>query len=145
MLELYKNIKARREALGMSQETLAKLVGYSDRSSIAKIESGKVDLPQTKILEIAKALKIPAGELMGLDGIVPPEPIGRVGSAPPHKTASGDGKDIKEEYYLDPKAARMAQEVFTRPEMQIMFDASRNLSKEDIEMVTALIEKLSGK
>ena len=69
MLELYKNIKKRREELGLSQDALAKKVGYTDRSSIAKIESGKVDLPQSKILEIAEALRIPPGELMGLDGI----------------------------------------------------------------------------
>lgn len=131
MLELYKNIKRRREELGMSQETLAKRVGYSDRSSIAKIESGRVDLSQTKILEFAKALDISPGELMGLDGIVPPEPIGRVEVEP------------IEQYYLDPEVAQMAQELASRPEMQIMFDASRNLTKEDIEVITALIEKMS--
>lgn len=91
MLELYKNIKHRREALGMSQETLAKKVGYTDRSSIAKIEAGKVDLSQTKIMEIAKALQISAGELMGLDGIVPPDPIGRIGSSPLYNVAAGTG------------------------------------------------------
>lgn len=69
MLELYRNIKMRREELGMSQAELARAVGYTDRSSIAKIESGKVDLPQSKILEIANALRIPAGDLMGLDGV----------------------------------------------------------------------------
>ena len=36
MLELYKNIKERRNALEMSQDTLASLTGYKDRSSIAK-------------------------------------------------------------------------------------------------------------
>ena len=133
MLELYKNIKRRREELGMSQDALAKRVGYSDRSSIAKIEGGKVDLSQTKILEFAKALDITPGELMGLDGIVPPEPIGRVEVEP------------IEQYYLDPEVAQMAQELASRPEMQIMFDASRNLTKEDIEVITALIEKMSKK
>lgn len=38
MLDLYKNIKERRLALKMSQDTLAELTGYKDRSSIAKIE-----------------------------------------------------------------------------------------------------------
>lgn len=69
MLELYKNIKRRREELGMSQAELAKKVGYTSRSTIARIERGDIDLSQTKIVEIAKALYIPAGELMGLDGI----------------------------------------------------------------------------
>ena len=65
MLELYKNIKNRRKELKMSQEKLAELVGYTDRSSIAKVEKGEVDLPQSKIVLFAKALNIEPGELLG--------------------------------------------------------------------------------
>lgn len=80
MLPLYLNIKEKRKKLGMSQEQLAKLVGYTDRSSIAKIEKGNVDLSQSKILEFAKALKTTPSELMGwsdeedylkIDNIIP--------------------------------------------------------------------------
>ena len=48
-------------------------------------------------------------------------------------------------YYLDPEAAQLAQELYERPEMRILFDASRNASKEDIEQVASLLEKLSQK
>lgn len=65
MLALYKNIKARREALGWSQEDLAQKTGYTSRSSIAKIEKGMVDLPQTKIALFAEALGTTPSELMG--------------------------------------------------------------------------------
>ena len=67
MLQLYKNIKARRLQLGMSQEDLAQKVGYSDRTSIAKIEAGKVDLSQSKIFAFAEALNISAPELVGYE------------------------------------------------------------------------------
>lgn len=67
MLTLYKNIKARRLELKMSQDRLAELTGYKDRSSIAKIEKGEVDLAESKIREFAKALKISPQELMGWD------------------------------------------------------------------------------
>lgn len=67
MLALYKNIKARRLELKMSQDRLAELTGYKDRSSIAKIEKGEVDLAESKIREFAKALKITPQELMGWD------------------------------------------------------------------------------
>lgn len=67
MLALYKNIKARRLELNMSQDRLAELTGYKDRSSIAKIEKGEVDLAESKIREFAKALKITPQELMGWD------------------------------------------------------------------------------
>lgn len=67
MLKLYKNIKQLREEKGMSQENLAKLTGYTDRSSIAKIEKGQVDLQQSKIELFAKALETTSRELVGWD------------------------------------------------------------------------------
>ncbi len=69
MLELYANIKSLRAQLKMSQEELAKKTGYSDRSSIAKIERGDVDLPQSKISLFASALGVTPRELMGDTGV----------------------------------------------------------------------------
>lgn len=73
MLKLYQNIKELRKQNHWSQEELAKRMGYTDRSSIAKIEGGKVDLSQSKILEFARVFGVDAGELMGNDGVVTPE------------------------------------------------------------------------
>ncbi len=67
MLKLYSNIKKLREELGMSQDALAKLTGYTDRSSITKIEKGLVDLQQSKIELFAKALGTTSRELVGWD------------------------------------------------------------------------------
>lgn len=65
---LYQNIRKRREALGLSQDALAQKVGYTSRSSIAKIENGDVDIPRSKIVAFAKALRCSPLELMGWDG-----------------------------------------------------------------------------
>lgn len=65
MLELYKRIKKRREELNMTQDALAKKVGYKSRTSIHKIELGLTDLPQSKIMEIADALATTPEYLMG--------------------------------------------------------------------------------
>lgn len=65
MLDLYTNIKSRRLELDMTQEELAEKTGYSGKSMIAKIEKGKVDLPQSKILLFAKALETTPTYLMG--------------------------------------------------------------------------------
>lgn len=65
MEELYKNIKKYRQQNKLTQEQLAQKTGYTDRSSIAKIESGMVDLSQSKIELFAKVLGVTAGELMG--------------------------------------------------------------------------------
>lgn len=65
MLQLYKNIKKQRQLLGMTQTDLAKKMGYADKSMIAKIEKGVVDLPQSKIIAFAEVLKTTPSNLMG--------------------------------------------------------------------------------
>ena len=67
MLDLYKNIKKRRLELELTQSDLAQRLGYSDKSMIAKIEKGAIDLPQSKITAFAKALNTSEIELMGWD------------------------------------------------------------------------------
>jgi len=69
MLDLYLNIKKYRKALGLTQEELARRTGYTDRSSIAKIEKGEVDIPQSKIKSFAEALGVAPGVLMGKSGL----------------------------------------------------------------------------
>lgn len=64
-MEIGERIKARREELGMSQDELARMVGYKWRSSINKIELGGQRLPQKKIVEIARALRVTPSYLMG--------------------------------------------------------------------------------
>jgi transcriptional regulator with XRE-family HTH domain len=66
-LKLYENIKACRKAAKMTQEELARRTGYTDRSSIARIEKGEIDLPQSKILQFAEALGTTPSYLMGWD------------------------------------------------------------------------------
>ena len=52
MLEIFKRIRARREELGISQEELAKHMGYRSRSSINKIENGEDKEKVKKALEL---------------------------------------------------------------------------------------------
>ena len=49
-----KNIRHLRIRNGMSQSELAELAGYTDRSSICKIEAGEVDLSVSKIRTFTK-------------------------------------------------------------------------------------------
>lgn len=79
MEQLYENIRKLRTEKGISQDELARLTGYKDRSSITKIESGKVDLAQSKIMLFAKVLGTTPADLMGLtttsNDSLPPEAI----------------------------------------------------------------------
>ena len=67
MEDLYKNIKARREELGMTQTELAKLVGYSDKTMVSRVEHGKIDISQNMLKKFSEALDITIPELMGWD------------------------------------------------------------------------------
>ncbi len=49
----------------MSQQDLADKTGYTSRSSIAKIEAGERDIPQSKIVAFAEALGTTPAYLMG--------------------------------------------------------------------------------
>ena len=60
-------IKIRREELNMSQDDLAKKVGYKSRSSINKIELDLYSLKQSKIQAIADALETTPSYIMGWD------------------------------------------------------------------------------
>lgn len=65
MLKLYENIKKFRLEKGMTQDELAHRAGYTDRSSIAKIERGLVDLSQSKIKQFADIFGVTPSNLMG--------------------------------------------------------------------------------
>lgn len=63
--EIGNRIKTLREALGLTQEELAKKVGYTSKSSVNKVEKGEVDISQSKIELFAQALNTTPAELMG--------------------------------------------------------------------------------
>lgn len=60
-------IKKLREDKGLTQEQLADLMGYAHKSSINKIEMGKNDLPQSKLIEFAKVFGVSPAELLNTD------------------------------------------------------------------------------
>lgn len=64
-------IKERREYLKMSQDDLAKKLGYKSRSSINKIERDASGLPQSKIVAIANALNTTPAYIMGWESDKP--------------------------------------------------------------------------
>lgn len=61
------NICQIRKRLGMTQEELAKKMGYKSKSTINKIELGINDIPQNKILKFANVLGTTPAYLMGWD------------------------------------------------------------------------------
>ena len=130
MLKLYQNIKELRKQNHWSQEELAKRMGYTDRSSIAKIEGGKVDLSQSKILEFARVFGVDAGELMGDDGIVTPEEMKRAAK-------------IRELYkQLDAETLEAAE---NDPQLREFIDLFMNTSPENRPAVLQILKGLQHK
>lgn len=65
MAEIGKRIREKRESIGMTQEELAEKLGYKNKSSIAKIETGTNDIVQSKVIEFANVLGTTVAYLMG--------------------------------------------------------------------------------
>lgn len=64
-MEIGERIKQRRMELGLSQRELARRMGYSDNSTLARIEQGKVDVYQNKIVQFSEVLGVSIAYLMG--------------------------------------------------------------------------------
>lgn len=64
-MEIGDRIKALRELRGMTQTELAHAMGYTDKSTICKIEANQRDLPRSKVAKAAEVLGVEPGYLMG--------------------------------------------------------------------------------
>lgn len=63
-MKIGEKIKIRRTELGWSLQELADRMGYANKSTIARIESGVIDLPQSKVVKFAEVMGTTVGYLM---------------------------------------------------------------------------------
>ena len=70
-IKIGERIKRLRVSQKLTQDELAIKSGYTSRSSINKIEKGLVDLPRSKIVDIANALGTTPSYLMGWEDETP--------------------------------------------------------------------------
>lgn len=115
-------IKERRKALGLSAEELGKLIGKNP-ATIYRYEKGDIEkLPATILKPLAKALMCTPGELL----------------------KSSDIDTSPAGYYADPEVAEMANKLKNNPDMRILFDAAEDMTKDDIDYVVDLINRLKS-
>lgn len=117
-MTMYDRIRDLRIKNGMSQDDLAKAIGYKDRSMITKIEAGKVDLSQRKIVAFANALRTTPGYLMGWES----DPIMHEPTL--IYNASDDNKSNL---------------------ISTLSDKARQMSDEDIELLIAMADRIIGR
>lgn len=126
IMEIGSRIKHLRELLGISQEELAKRVGYKSRSSINKIEIDGRGLPQSKIVDFAKALGTTPAYLMGWDE-----------------------QDIFDTYqfhdYLDEYVHEIGEFLYYNPEHKVLFDSSMEVKNQDIGLAKQMLDRINGK
>ena len=51
------------------------------------------------------------------------------------------GRSERSTYYENPEVAQMAQELYDRPEMRLLFKAAKDTKKEDIEAVIEILRR----
>lgn len=64
-MNIGERIKLRRESLGITQEELAKKMGYTSHTTVSKVEKGINDINQSTISKYAKYLQTTEAYLMG--------------------------------------------------------------------------------
>lgn len=117
------------EARDMNQNELAKVLHVSE-STVGKWTLGK-SMPRTMgvIQQIADFFNVGKSYLLEED------------AAP----GSHDDHMTERPYYLDPEVAEMANELKENPDMRILFDASRKLSKQDMKTVINMVKAITDK
>lgn len=127
-MRIGERIKQRRLELGYTADALAKMLN-KNRATIYRYENGDIENMPIDVLEpLAKALNTTPAYLMGWQE--------------PHQQ---NKSTQKEGYYVDPETAEYAEMLRTRPEMRMLFSASRGISKEDMEKAVEYIELLKLK
>ena len=116
-------IRERRIELGLTQDELALMVGYSGKSSINKIEKDTRGMSIDKMKEIAKALHVSPAYIMGWDE--------------DENVPFGEDIDKYNEQHID-------VDLLPRDRTEeLIIRIYRTLSPEDKETVTKLIERLA--
>lgn len=116
------NLRYLRKKYDMSQEDLANKLGYKSFTTIQKWESGVSEPSVSMVKKIAELFGVTMDQI-----------------------TNDDLSDAENYYYLDPDAAEIAQEVQQRPELKILFDATRKVSSDDLKFVVDMIDRMQGK
>lgn len=117
---MYSVFKSLMEQKGVSASDVAKATGIT-ASTFTMWKQGKISPNSQKMIKIADYFGVPVEYLV-------------TGEMP-----AGEG------YYIDEETAKTAQALFENKDMRLLFDAARDASPEDLQMVAQLLERLKRK
>ena len=113
--ELFYNLLT---ASGLKTADVARATGITT-STFTQWKQGKIQLKPDKLQKIADYFNVPLTYF--------------------YPDAQPEG------YYIDPEVAALAEEMAKRPELKVLLSASRDISKEDLEFVNQLVQKMAQK
>ena len=119
MVTIGDKIKNLLKEKNISQSELSKLTGIR-QSSISDYINNRYIPKQDKIYLIANALNVSPSHLYTLE------------------------ESTNEGYYTDPEVAEYANKLKNNPDMRLLFDAAEDMTKDDIDYVVDLINRLKG-
>lgn len=115
-------LKEARKKTGMTQDDVEHKTGIN-KKTISNWENGVSRPDVDSISLLCKIYGIDPNDLFEWDSV---------------KERQQDG------YYLDPEAAEIAQEIYEDKDLKMLFDASRKVSKNDIQLVIDMVKRLKG-
>lgn len=138
MTTIGERIKKRRLELGMSQDELARIMGYKSRSSINKIETQGQELPIKRVHQLAEALHTTPEYIMGWEE-KPKDELDQ--GAHKIKITKSDGKIIVFDTSAIVKAINKALESLNEPAQNKVLDYINDL-KENNKNLRNFVENL---
>ena len=126
--QIHERIKRLRKQNKLSVDEIVKKLNIS-RATYYRYESNEIEkLPLTILEPLAKILNTTPAYLMGWQE--------------PHQ----ENKSTQTEgYYVDHETAEYAEMLRTRPEMRMLFSASRGISKEEMQEAVNYIEFIKSR
>lgn len=124
-IQFINRLKSIMKERKITQTELAKRTGIR-QSSISDWLNDRYEPKQDKVYIIAKALNVSPAWLLGYDENIPTN-------------------EQSSNYYLDAETAEYAEMLRTRPEMRMLFSASRGISKEEMEEAVNYIEFIKSR
>lgn len=109
---------------GIKQIELAEKTGIT-KGAISQYVNGEYEPKQNNLYKIAKVLRVNPAWLMGKNVDM----------------ETGESLNI---YYLNDDVRELAQELFDNRELKLVMDASRKLSKEDLELAYKMIKRMKS-
>lgn len=117
-------LKKARKAKGLTQDDVAQALGAKN-TTISNWENGVSRPDVDTLVLLCRLYEISPNDIL--------------------EYYNDDLSDAEQRYYLDPEAAEIAQEVHKRPELKILFDATRKVSADDLKFVVDMIDRMQGK